>query len=144
MAPISRYASPSSFVSETRDNSTVEMLAIRSLPGDVLLLVVALLGAFLTNSTTFEADPAFSPDAQQVLFTSTKDGNAEIYLSNRDGTNIRRLTNNPDWESFAFVDGNFRGLLKPLPKFFPEEERSKQPSAFTILRTLMHELRKGA
>jgi Tol biopolymer transport system component/DNA-binding winged helix-turn-helix (wHTH) protein len=55
----------------------------------------------ITNSPTFEADPAFSPDAQQVLFTSTKDGNAEIYLMNRDGSNVRRLTNNPAWESFA-------------------------------------------
>lgn len=55
----------------------------------------------ITNSLTFEADPAFSPDAQQVLFTGNKDGNAEVYLMNRDGTNIRRMTNNPAWESFA-------------------------------------------
>ena len=27
-----------------------------------------------------------------------------------------------------------RGTLKPLPALFPEEERSKQPSAFSILR----------
>ena len=31
------------------------------------------------------------------------------------------------------------GLLKPLPALFPEEERSKQPSAFSILRTLIQE-----
>ncbi len=55
----------------------------------------------ITNSPTFDADPAFSPDAQEILFTSTRDGNAEIYLVNRDGTNVRRLTNNPAWESFA-------------------------------------------
>jgi len=31
--------------------------------------------------------------------------------------------------------------LKPLPALFPEEERSKQPSAFSILRTLVDEFR---
>ena len=72
--------------------------------------------------------------------------NLEIRALNKRGEMINRmllpvLEKHPDWESFAFVDGNFKGLLKPLPKFFPEEERSKQPSAFTILRTLMHELR---
>ena len=33
------------------------------------------------------------------------------------------------------------GRLKPLPKLFPEEERSKQPSAFSILRALIEEFR---
>jgi TolB protein len=31
----------------------------------------------------------------QVFFSSTRDGNAEIYRSNLDGTEIRRLTNHP-------------------------------------------------
>ena len=33
------------------------------------------------------------------------------------------------------------GTLKPLPKLFPEEERSKQPSVFSILRALIDEFR---
>jgi anthranilate synthase len=33
------------------------------------------------------------------------------------------------------------GRLKPLPDLFPEEERSKQPSAFSILRALIEEFR---
>ena len=34
-----------------------------------------------------------------------------------------------------------RGTLKPLPALFPEEERSKQPSAFSILRAFIDEFR---
>src|SRR3954470_11251064 len=34
-----------------------------------------------------------------------------------------------------------RGRLKPLPEIFSEEERSKQPSVFSILRELIHEFR---
>ncbi len=55
----------------------------------------------ITNSPTFDADPSFSPDGRKILFTSTRDGNAEIYVMNRDGSNLERLTNNPAWDSFA-------------------------------------------
>jgi anthranilate synthase len=51
------------------------------------------------------------------------------------------LENHPHWDEFEFRDGGLRGRLKPLPKLFPEEERSKQPSAFSILRTLIDEFR---
>jgi anthranilate synthase len=43
------------------------------------------------------------------------------------------------WESLEIVDGNLTGILKPLPALFPEEERSKQPSVFSVLRSLIDE-----
>ncbi len=49
------------------------------------------------------------------------------------------LRAHPHWESFAIENNILRGRLKPLPALFPEEERSKQPSAFSILRALIHE-----
>src|SRR5437016_4248889 len=49
------------------------------------------------------------------------------------------LEPHPHWDDFGFQGTSLRGRLKPLPKLFPEEERSKQPSAFSILRTLMQE-----
>lgn len=45
----------------------------------------------------------------------------------------------PHWESLQPIPGGLAGTLKPLPALFPEEERSKQPSAFSILRTLVQE-----
>src|ERR1700704_5717517 len=51
------------------------------------------------------------------------------------------LSRNPHWESFGPQGGSLKGRLQPLPKLFPEEERSKQPSAFSILRTLIEEFR---
>jgi anthranilate synthase len=49
------------------------------------------------------------------------------------------LRSHPHWESFEILNGILRGRLKPLPALFPEEERSKQPSAFSLLRALLAE-----
>ena len=47
------------------------------------------------------------------------------------------LAGHPHWESFDMENGGMlAGRLKPLPALFPEEERSKQPSAFSVLRAL--------
>jgi len=51
------------------------------------------------------------------------------------------LEGHPHWESFTCEGGVLAGRLKPLPALFPEEERSKQPSAFSILRALIEEFR---
>ena len=46
---------------------------------------------------------AFSPDGKKLAFCSTMDGNAEIYVSDADGKNVKRLTFNnaietsPSW-----------------------------------------------
>ncbi len=54
------------------------------------------------------------------------------------------LEAHPHWESFGLEDQDLRGILKPMPALFPEEERSKQPSVFSILRALTEEFRNEA
>ncbi len=49
----------------------------------------------LTPDTTSASDPAFSPDASRIAFVSLRDGNAEIYVMNADGTGATRVTNEP-------------------------------------------------
>src|SRR6185503_19732194 len=51
------------------------------------------------------------------------------------------LAAHPHWEQFGFEGAILAGRLKPLPALFPEEERSKQPSAFSVLRTLIEEFK---
>src|SRR5882724_10890670 len=51
------------------------------------------------------------------------------------------LERHPHWDSFGRAGSALRGRLLPLPKLFSEEERSKQPSAFSILRALIEEFR---
>ena len=54
---------------------------------------------------------------------------------------VPALANHPHWEDFRLIDGDLRGRLRPLPAFFSEEERSKQPSVFSLLRALIEEFR---
>jgi anthranilate synthase len=49
------------------------------------------------------------------------------------------LAAHPHWESFTSEGDALHGKLKPLPALFPEEERSKQPSAFSVVRALIAE-----
>jgi Tol biopolymer transport system component len=54
----------------------------------------------ISNNPAFDANPSFSPDGQQVIFNSDRDGNSEIYVMNVDGSGVRRLTNDPAKEAF--------------------------------------------
>ena len=74
------------------------------------------------------------------------DRRVEIRPLNARGVQIARmfhglLADHPHWDDFGFEGEMLAGRLKPLPALFPEEERSKQPSAFTILRALIEEFR---
>jgi TolB protein len=39
--------------------------------------------------------PAWAPDGSKLAFTSNRDGNPEIYVMNKDGSGLRRMTNSP-------------------------------------------------
>ena len=51
------------------------------------------------------------------------------------------LARHPHWESLRNEGGTLLGHLRPLPELFPEEERSKQPSAFSVVRALIDEFK---
>jgi len=49
----------------------------------------------LTNNSSADTDPAWSPDSKKIAFTSDRDGNDEIYVMNANGTVLTRLTHDP-------------------------------------------------
>lgn len=51
------------------------------------------------------------------------------------------LQPDPHWADLRIDEDRIVGELKPLPQLFSEEERSKQPSVFSILRTLVQEFK---
>jgi len=69
----------------------------------VAIVAVALLTAkFLTRTQVDWKDgsPAWSPDGTRIAFYSQRDGNAEIYVMNADGTGVTRLTNSSADEGY--------------------------------------------
>jgi dipeptidyl aminopeptidase/acylaminoacyl peptidase len=46
----------------------------------------------LTDSPGLDGFPAWSPDGERIAFTSSRDGNWEIYVMDSDGAHQRRLT----------------------------------------------------
>jgi dipeptidyl aminopeptidase/acylaminoacyl peptidase len=82
----------------------------------------------ITNDPSAESRPSWSPDGQKLAFTTSRDGNPEIYVMNADGSGPTRLTkssafdNSPDWQptqappanSCGNIQGN--GILRENPK----------------------------
>jgi TolB protein len=52
----------------------------------------------LTHGTTFDGNPAWSPDHKDIVFSSRRDGQAknDLYVMDADGGHVRRLTDTPD------------------------------------------------
>jgi len=50
----------------------------------------------LTNNKARDKEPSWSPDGTKIIFDSDRDGNAEIYIMNADGSGQVNITNNPE------------------------------------------------
>jgi Tol biopolymer transport system component len=53
----------------------------------------------LTNNSSLDLFPMFSPDGTKIAFTSGRDGNTEIYVMNTDGSEQTRITDRPGGDS---------------------------------------------
>lgn len=100
---------------------------------------------------------AFSAPAGKIAFTSTRDGNAEVYVMDADGSDLVRLTNNkasddqpavsPDGKSVVFVsnrDGNHelyivgidgKGLKRLTETPYAELDPSFYPDGKSVIFT---------
>ena len=54
----------------------------------------------LTNSPRQDIRPAISPDGTRVAFTSSRDGNYEIYILNTDSPRRQRVTHHPERDDY--------------------------------------------
>lgn len=90
-------------------------LWVQQLPGDGQERPVADPPTSLISSSWPDAFAQFSPDGRRIAFGSIRSGSREIYLSNRDGSNVVQLT-------------SFRGPSVVHPRWSPDGTRL----AFTV------------
>ena len=96
------------------DNTVPDDSPVVSLEGDIayqslrdgnqeIIVREAGVERNLTNNSAEDYSPAFSPDGSKIAFESYRDGDGEIYVTDVDGTNLKKLTKNavpdlyPDW-----------------------------------------------
>ena len=53
----------------------------------------------------------------------------------------RSLAKHEHVPKLELADGQLKGAVAQMPEYFPEEERSKQPTIFSVLRTLVAQMR---
>lgn len=73
--------------------------------------------------TGYNAEATVSPDGKRVIFTSTRDGDLELYSMNPDGSDIRRLTNVEGYDGGAFFSPDSRQIV--WRAFHPQSEKDR-------------------
>lgn len=76
----------------------------------------------LTDAKGYDAEGTIAPDGTKIVFTSTRDGDLELYDMNLDGSNQRRLTHDLGYDGGAWhsQDGQWIVWRANRPKT-PEE-----------------------
>ncbi len=90
----------------------------------------------LTNSGKYDAEATVSPVGDKILFTSTRDGDPEIYVMDIDGSNQTRLTNEKGYDGGAFFsfDGTKIVFRASRPKTEKELEDYNELVKYGLVR----------
>ena len=65
----------------------------------------------LTDNEGYDAEGVVSPDGREIVFTSLRNGDLDLYLMNADGGNVRRLTDRPGYDGGPFFSWDGRWIV---------------------------------
>ena len=65
----------------------------------------------LTDTPGYDAEGSYSPDGKQIVFTSFRDGDAEIYIMDADGKNPQRITHIKGYDGGPFFAPDGKRLV---------------------------------
>ncbi|RUL88626.1 hypothetical protein TsocGM_06325 [Tautonia sociabilis] len=65
----------------------------------------------LTDAEGYDAEGSYSPDGKQIVFTSFRDGDADIYVMDADGSHVRQITNAPGYDGGPFFSPDGSKLI---------------------------------
>jgi Tol biopolymer transport system component len=65
----------------------------------------------LTNTPGYDAEATISPTGERIVFTSTRNGDLDLYSMNIDGSDVRQLTHELGYDGGAFYSWNGRMIV---------------------------------
>ena len=65
----------------------------------------------LTDAPGYDAEGSYSADGRHIVFTSFRDGNAEIYVMDADGSNPKRITNAKGYDGGPFFSPDGKRII---------------------------------
>ena len=65
----------------------------------------------LTDAPGYDAEGSYSPDGSQIVFTSFRDGDGEIYIMDADGKNPRRITRAKGYDGGPFFSPDGKRII---------------------------------
>ncbi|MEZ6038196.1 MAG: hypothetical protein R3F29_11985 [Planctomycetota bacterium] len=75
----------------------------------------------LTKTPGYDAEATLCPQTGQIVFTSVRDGDLELYLMNDDGSDVRRVTNRRGYDGGAFFSHDGKKLV--LRSAYPQSDK---------------------
>jgi len=76
------------------------------------------------QTTAYYAEATVSPDGKRVIFTSTMDGDLEIYSMRPDGSDVRRLTHRLGYDGGPYYSPDGKRIV--WRAWYPQSEEEKQ------------------
>lgn len=76
----------------------------------------------LTNHPGYDAEATVSPMGDKIVFTSTRDGDPELYTMNIDGSDQRRITFEKGYDGGAFYSLDGKKIVFRASRPFTEKE----------------------
>lgn len=76
----------------------------------------------LSETDAYEAEATVSPKGDKIVFTSTRDGDLNIYTMNIDGSDVKQLTHEPGYDGGAFFSHDGTKIVYRRSEFQTEEE----------------------
>lgn len=79
----------------------------------------------LTNEKAYDAEATISPMGDRIVFTSTRNGDIDLYSMNLDGTDIKQLTDELGYDGGAFYSSDGKKIVYRRTRFENEESKEK-------------------
>ena len=76
----------------------------------------------LTNTPGYDAEATVSPDGKKIIFTSTRNGDLDLYTMNLDGSNVRQITTELGYDGGAWFSPDSKKIVWRASRPTTEED----------------------